>query len=331
MDAAYATINDAARDIDVEEPWKSKNAAQLDARSLADWLSDLNVSTTAKRAIRAEQEANQGVSLERQSFLAFLTMVKGGGLEKYWTDSETGRCAQGNQALATALAATLGKKIQLGVPVTSIVVGNQEVMVTTGTGHRFVAEDVILTVPPSTWSQIRFTPELPEDFKPQMGTAVKFLSAVKRRYWNDAKLLPDSLTDTDIAMTWEGTCNQPGDIGAELTAFSGGPSADNLRSRPPVERDAYCTSQLEKLYPGYGANVTTTRFMNWPSDPNTLAGYSFLAPKQVLALGPTLHDGLGQLHFAGEYASLKFPGYMEARLNSAVTLARRIAQRDGIA
>ena len=328
LDAAIKTINDAARTVDAERPWLMPNATNLDAASMNDWLAQSNLSKLAKRSFRAEQEANQGVPLERQSYLAFLTMVKAGGCEKYWTDSETCRCAQGNSALADAFAAKLGKRIRLQTAAISIIVGSDEVMVTTDAGNRFLAEEVILTVPPSLWSNIHFTPPLPDTLKPQMGPAVKYLSAVKRRFWLDSHLAPDSLTDGDLAMTWEGTANQPGDTGAELTVFSGGPAAEQLRTRPTVDRDAYCKSELARLYPGYPDNVTSTRFMDWPSDPHTLAGFSFLAPRQVTTVAPTLYEGIGKLHFAGEFASIGFPGYMEGALRSGASVARRIVAHD---
>ncbi len=37
-------------------------------------------------------------------------MVKGGGVEKYWTDSEVYRCARGNQTLARKLLAAIGPR-----------------------------------------------------------------------------------------------------------------------------------------------------------------------------------------------------------------------------
>ena len=49
--------------------------------------------------------ADNGVVTEWQSYLGNLAMVKGGGLEKYWTESEVYRCKGGNQQLATKLVA----------------------------------------------------------------------------------------------------------------------------------------------------------------------------------------------------------------------------------
>ena len=70
--------------------------------------------------------------------------------------------------------------------------------------------------------------------------------------------------------------------------------------------------------------------MDWPSDPWVKASYSFPAPGQVTTQGPTFRQGLGRLHFAGEYTSYAFMGYMEGALNSGAAVARRIAVKDGV-
>jgi monoamine oxidase len=340
MDTAFSTLNDAARKVNADEPWKMENAEALDARTMGDWLASLEASTLTKRAIRAELEANESVVLERQSYLAFLAMVKGGGVEKYWTDSETCRCAQGNQALADKLVAKINERVgdmvaervRLGTQVAGIAHGPSGVIVTTKTGVEFRADDVVLTAPPTVWKSIHFTPGLPQDFAPQMGTAIKFLSAVKKRFWLEQKLSADSLSDTDASMTWEGTSGQTkGGDAAELTCFSGGPAAEHARSREPVARRAFFETHLGQLFPGYEQNQGEgTRFMDWPADPFTLAGYSFGAPGQVTTIGPKLYKGIDSLHFAGEYASYAFCGYMEGALSSGAALARRMAMRDKV-
>ena len=60
------------------------------------------------------------------------------------------------------------------------------------------------------------------------------------------------------------------------------------------------------------------------------AGYSFPAPGEVTTVGPLLHKGLGRLHFAGEHTCYAFFGYMEGALQSGVSLARKLARRDGL-
>jgi monoamine oxidase len=70
--------------------------------------------------------------------------------------------------------------------------------------------------------------------------------------------------------------------------------------------------------------------MDWPGDTWAKASYAFPAPGQVTAQGPTLYDGVGRLHFSGEYTSYAFMGYMEGALNSGAAVAKRIATTDGV-
>ena len=114
-------------------------------------------------------------------------------------------------------------------------------------------------------------------------------------------------------------------------AFSGGPAADQCREWAAAQRNENYLAELQKIYRGIRASFVRARFMDWPGDPWVKASYSFPAPGQVTAQGPTFAQGLGRLHFAGEYCSYAFMGYMEGALNSGAAAARRIAARDGVA
>jgi monoamine oxidase len=115
-----------------------------------------------------------------------------------------------------------------------------------------------------------------------------------------------------------------------MVAFSGGPPADICRGWTATERDKNYLAELNKVYKGISASFVRARFMDWPSDPWAKASYSFPAPGQVTTQGPTLRRGIGRLHFAGEYTSYAFMGYMEGALNSGAAAARRIALADGV-
>jgi monoamine oxidase len=178
---------------------------------------------------------------------------------------------------------------------------------------------------------VAFDPPLPGALVPQMGTAIKFLAGVKTRFWKEAKLAPDSLSDGDVNQTWEGTDGQPGDEGACLMGFSGGPSSDAARRLKPEERVERLLGDVEQRYPAVRKSFQRSRFMDWPSDPLTQAGYSFPAPGQVTTMGPLLREGVGgRLHFAGEHCCYAFVGYMEGALQSGLAAAKRLAKRDGV-
>ena len=330
MDAAYKLMNRDAVAINADQPWNSPNAARLDARSAAKWVSALPLSALCKKAITVELTADNGNAISRQSYLGNLTQVKGGGVEKYWTDSEVYRCSGGNARLSRKLAATIGdKRLRLGTPVREIRMTGDKVTVRDAAGAVLEADDVVLAVPPTTWHNIRFSPGLPRALRPQMGVNVKYLAGVKRRFWARSGLSPDAVSDGIVCMTWDGTDNQGSDAnGAVLVGFSGGPPAERARQRWARQKDAAYAEALNEIYPEFSKNFVRSRFMDWPSEMWTGAGYSFPAPRQVTTVGPILHAGLGRLHFAGEHACYKFVGYMEGALNSGVAVAKRIASRD---
>lgn len=330
MEKAFATIYADAAKVDADRPWTAPNAEALDRRTLASWIDGIDTTPVGKAALHTMMTADNGVVTDWQSYLANLAMVKGGGLEKYWTDSEVFRCRGGNQQLATKLASAIGAgKVRTRMPVRALDVTDTTVRVTLADGTTLEAEHVVLTAPPSTWNRIAIDPALPPGLIPQMGTNVKFLLGLNGPVWRKTELAPDLFSDGPVNMTWHGTEGQKG-AGEGLVAFSGGPSAEICRDWGARRVENYLT-ELGTVYKGIRASYTgKARFMDWPGDAWTKASYSFPAPGQVTAQGPTLHDGIGRLHFAGEYASYAFMGFMEGALHSGAAVAKRIATKDGV-
>jgi monoamine oxidase len=330
LEAAVGSINaDAARIADPDRPWTTPGADALDRRTLASWIHGLQASDRCKAAIDAMMMADNGIKTEWQSYLGNLAMVKGHGLEKYWTDTEVYRCKGGGQQLARKLAAAVGSaKVLLSTPVDAIAVDANLARVKLANGRMLEAEDVVLTVPPPVWNRIAFDPPLPATLSPQMANNVKCIIAVKDRFWRRAELAPDLLSDGPINLTWDATDGQPGP-GAALTAFSGGPSADTCRAWPAASRIERHVAELEKVYRGIRPAFVKGRFMDWPADIWVKGSYSFPSPGEVTAMGPLLWKEDSRLHFAGEYSSYAFMGYMEGALHSGALVARRIAERDG--
>ncbi len=326
VDKAYAAMTDDARAVIPERPWETPGARVLDLRPTSAWLDALDISPLAKQLVALQFTADNAVAIELQSYLGNLAQVRGGGLERYWEETEVYRLQGGNQQFAWKLAAEVGaESLTLKCPVTSVAVTDQGVRVTDARGMIHEADDVVLTAPPSVWHKIRFDPALPEVLRPQMGTAVKYLSWVKSPYWEAQNLSPGGASDGAVSALWCGTEGQkspPADEG--LVAFTGGPEAVRLGRLSPQERTDRYAAAIEQFLPGYRDALVGTRFMDWVNDPWTLAGYSFPAPGQVTAHGPLLHAGLGRLHFAGEHTCYQFVGYMEGALRSGAELARRL-------
>ena len=90
-------------------------------------------------------------------------------------------------------------------------------------------------------------------------------------------------------------------------------------------------AELEKVYRGIRAELRASA-ASWTGRPirGRRRRTRSRRPGQVTAQGPTLRHGIGRLHFAGEYTSYAFMGYMEGALESGAAVARRIAARDGV-
>lgn len=333
MEAAFALIDaDASMVANPSEPWRTPNAEALDRRSFGAWIDGLSVSPLCKVGLHTLMTADNGMTASWQSYLGDLAMIKGGGGGKqYWLESETHRCGGGNQLLAERLRDAIGvAKVILRTPVRTVNVTDRNARVTLADGKTLEADHVVLTAPPTTWNRMTFEPALPASLVPQMATNVKMLLAVKSRFWRAAELGPEMLSDGAVSMTWDGTDGQTRGADALMVAFSGGNAADTCREWAPAARNENYLANLSRVYRGIRPSFVKARFMDWPADPWAKASYSFPAPGQVTAQGPTLRGGLGRLHFAGEYTSYAFMGYMEGALESGESVARRIAVRDGV-
>jgi monoamine oxidase len=110
MSDGVSVLNgDAAVIPDAFAPWTAENAVALDRRSLGAWLADQRVSPLCKIGIEAQMTSDNGMTTAWQSYLGNLAMIKGGGLENYWTETEVFRCAGGSQQLPRRLARELGE------------------------------------------------------------------------------------------------------------------------------------------------------------------------------------------------------------------------------
>lgn len=338
IEAGAAQMNALAANINAHEAWTSPDADALDKKSLKQFIDNLEVDDNTKKGIDALMSHDNGVACDKQSLLGMLACIKGHGVEAYWTDTEIYRCKGGNQQLAHKLADKIGpNRIVMRLPVTKIDAGGggRNIIVTCGDGRTLECDDVVLAVPPSVWNKIDINPGLPGSLKPQMGSNVKYLAHVKKRYWKDSETGQYSLTNGVIGWNWDGTDGQEGEENACHTAFSGAKGAETARAWPADDRDLKYKAEYEKVFPAFGENFIAARFMDWPSEQWTGASYSFPAPGQVTTIGPILHKGVatggaGRIHFAGEHCSYGFVGYMEGALFSGASLAQRMAVRDGL-
>jgi monoamine oxidase len=333
---ALQRLDADAMPIHAYRPWESPNARQIDRQSLEDWIAGLDVAPRVKELISIQMTGINGLIPAWQSLLGILAIIKGAGIQKFWDETDTLHCVGGTQQLAEKLAASLTKArgdatIRLRTPVHSVSVRRDKVILGLADGKSIEAEDVVLTVPPTTWNKIAFDPPLPPDLVVPMAASTKYLAVLSKPVWRDLDRQPNAMSTGPVQITWETSAGQ-GDTGQHaLVAFAGGRAADECRGWPVDERPARFRAELDRLFPGMGAAIVTGRFVDWVVDPWAKGTYSFPAPGQVTTVGPLLERGHhGRMHFAGEHCCYAFVGWMEGALSSGVRAARKLAERDGV-
>lgn len=329
--AIEAMLNSAASPIDAHQPWLSPDAARLDHTSVATAFDAFppEVPAEARRVMDLTVECDNGVALERQSLLALLAVIKGGGLEAYWTDSETYRISGGNQKLARALSATLHPDaVTLNCAVRRIEPSGRGVRVLAA-DRWYSAARVVIAVPPTMWDDLQIEPTImPNGLgganTPQMGNAIKSLLAAPHAAY-DAKG-SSAVTDELFSATWESM--RAGEFGL-LVGFTGGPRAAALHAMESERRRARVTDSFDQIWPGLGARAERLTVMDWPGDPLVQGSYTFPAPGQLTRFGAALGDTSGLIAFAGEHCSPAFTGYMEGALESGVRVGTALAAQMG--
>lgn len=337
MGRVVARLTEAAKDVSAEAPWLSPNALSRDRTSLAEWLvtNAQDAQPATLRAMQVMFETYNGVPIHRQSLLAALAAIKGGGLEDFWTKSATLRCPLGAQRLSGVLAARIGDdRILVGVAADTIKDRGDKMVVSLSNNRTIECDDLVLAVPPSAWNKITFSSGLiPAGLAPQMGRAFKYLAALNARPWDAARTKPEAITDRLVGTTWsmgappdKATAGAPS---AALAVLTGGAAAEPVLAMARTAAGQLLNDELEKLFPGYSDAFAASRLIDWPNDPLSGGAYAFPAPGEVTTNGPLLAKPVGGLHFAGDYCSHAFMGLMEGALQSGVAVAERIARRDG--
>jgi monoamine oxidase len=336
MRSALERLNGLAEPIDADQPWSSPGAAELDRRSLQDWIDRLDVSPRCRELIAIQMTGINGLIPAWQSLLGMLAIVKGGGLQKFWDETDTLHCVGGADQLARRLATSLVERrgaasLRTVTAVRSIFRRGNALVLSLSDGTDFIADDLVLTVPPTTWNKIGFDPPLPAALTVPMAASTKYLAVFPSPVWREMGRQANAMSDGPVQLTWETSAGQGEDGEHVLVAFAGGCAADECRGWEATDRDRRYREEIDRLFPGVGEKIVRGRLVDWVSDPWARGTYSFPAPGQVTTVGPILSAGHGPgWHFAGEHTCYAFTGWMEGALRSGVSLANRLATRDGV-
>jgi monoamine oxidase len=271
--------------------------------SAAALLDRLELRAAVREAIRARVEISTAVPADHVGADELAGVAA-------FSDTPSRGIAGGNQALARALAAPLGERVQLSREIARISWGDEGAEI-----EGVVADAVVLAVPAPAVAAITFAPELPARLRDA-------LAAV--RYGHAAKLFvplrerpPASAVLSVPERYWTWTARAGVDVQPVVHAFAGSqPALDRLRLS---DGPGTWLASLARLRPDLQLEPDGCLLSTWPG-----GAYSVHPPGGA---DTALAERHGPLVFAGEHTAGPYAGLMEGALRSGLRAAAQLATR----
>lgn len=320
-------VDRLAQKVNCLEPWKSANAAELDALSFGEWLIKQGMDSEELEFKNLFWALTFGATADKMSLLHALIIIKSAGsfgaLEGTVGGAQQDRIAGGSQAISLQLAQSLSPNVHVSSPVRAITnwAGPGPIIVETSQGQ-WRSNRVIMALNPALSADIKFTPELPSERQvlldnwPSATDGYKLYLSYDRPFWRDKGYsglivaLDPLLPGIDIPVWYSDMSPADGSSGIikALTsrhwAFSTAQAKDKM-----VETLTSCFGPEAK-------NVRDMISFDWSDEPYSSAcvtphGTNFLSKIRENIASPT-----GGLHWAGTEASDKWQGYMDGAVRA---------------
>ncbi|KAK4159043.1 hypothetical protein QBC43DRAFT_382108 [Cladorrhinum sp. PSN259] len=185
--------------VNIEEPWKTPNAAHLDRITVHEWFKDNCWSEVLHAMMQMSIEVTLGLHPSEVSLLHAMFFYR--SIESWTTAMSVENGTQshlmvgGGQAIANKLHSALGPEVvHLGEPVTSISYTSSPSSVTITTPlATYKAKKTIVAIPPAPILKIQFSPSLPtpKQFLLQqttMGQMAKIILTYRTPFWVSSNL-----------------------------------------------------------------------------------------------------------------------------------------------
>ncbi|THG31805.1 flavin monoamine oxidase family protein [Naasia lichenicola] len=328
---ALARFGELVRNVDIDEPWHSPDAAELDAQTLESWIKRSLLTAGARGYFRSLAEtalsADAGeLSLLHAAFLArssdgldTLIAVDGG--------AQQSRVLGGASLIAERLA--IGLDIRLSTPVRAIRQSSDRVVLTTRFGEEFDADRVVVAIPPALAGRLDYDPILP-GWRDQLasrlvaGATVKQFLVYPTPFWRDDGLSGRALGDsTAVHATFDAT-----PVGYGRGVLAGMSTRVAGRGAAPASADARRAAFEDSVVDFFGPRGRdSVEYVerDWSMEEFSRGAYGALfAPGAWTAYGHALAEPVGRIHWAGTETSPIGNGHLEGAVRSGSRVANEL-------
>jgi monoamine oxidase len=306
-------------------------AREWDAISLGEWAQKRLRTKGARMVVDLSTELVFGAEPAELSLLYFLSYMQAAGgwvaLTEFEGGAQQDHFVGGSQQICLKLAEELGDAVVLEAAVEEMAQDDSKVVVRTGSGS-FEAQLVVIAVAPAIAARIHYTPPLPlaRDALSQrmfMGAYMKGVATYDRPWWRQRGLSGLGYRDSaPVQMVVDAS----GDSGqGTLMAFITGKDALELGRRPAAERRELVVGALVAMLGPEAGGLIEYRDFNWHDDPWSRGGpVGLMGPETLTAVGDSLREPVGRIHWAGTETAREWIGYMDGGIEAGQRAAREV-------
>jgi monoamine oxidase len=314
---------------------------ELDHMSLYEWIERYvpgGHGSRLGRLLDVAYNIEYGAESTVQSSLNMLYLlgyVGPGQFRTFGKSNEKFRVHDGNDQLASILAAKLGSQIRTSVPLTAVARngdGTYTLTFANGSGSfTAVADQVVLALPFSILRSVDFSKAQFNELKTWainelgMGTNSKVHVQFRSRFWRDQGCTGETYADTGYQNTWEVSRAQPGTSGLLVWYTGGDPGVAVGSGTVSSQVTKNFLPKIEPVLPGAtsGWNGLATRDY-WTGYQWTKGSYSYWKVGQYTRFSGAEKERSFNCHFAGEHTSQDFQGYLQGAVETGERAASEV-------
>jgi len=317
--------------------WDNPNGAEdLDRLSIRAWLDQVGARGPVRRLLEVVYREEFGLDIERSNALNLLLTLGRNNrtLEVYGASDERFHAVGGNAGFIAGLLGQIPEaQIHREHSLDHVALRADGVFSAAfsapGGAVEILADQLVLALPFTVLRRIGIDVDLPARKRRAIaelgyGTNAKVLCGYSARAWNAAGMTGITYADLPYQSSWDASRHQPG-AGGVITAFGGGSGTADFAQGTPAEVAAAFVQQIDRVMPGTAAQADgrCARAV-WDGNARPGGSYSAYLVGQYTAFAGIEGERVGNLHFAGEHASVEAQGYMEGGAETGLASAQRI-------
>lgn len=337
MNNLFRTVDLMGEEIPSEAPWSAPHAVEWDNTTVRQFIDKVTWTNGAREFFNSFVNINVTSEAYEASLLWFLWYVKQcGGVKRIFSVSNGGQERKfigGSQQISERMATRLGAKVVLSKPVVGVQQnGNKGATVTTLDGHKYKADYVISSVPPTLLLKIHFDPPL-SPLKNQliqrvpMGSVIKCIIYYPRNFWRGKGICGEIMCEGEqhpLAITLDDT--KPDGTEPAIIGFIVADQARRLVSMTKHERMVAISKSLAKALDSDEAlKPCHYEEKNWMEEQYSGGCYTAMYPPGCMTkYAKVLREPHERVYFAGTETATKWSGYMDGATSAGERAAREV-------